>query len=54
VGDESRIVGPGSVAFVPVHMPHGFANAGDTDLHIFSVTARFEDPTPDPPTGSGH
>ncbi len=46
VGDESRVVGPGSVAFVPVNMPHGFSNPGDTNLRMFSVTARFEDPDP--------
>jgi mannose-6-phosphate isomerase-like protein (cupin superfamily) len=39
VGDEHRILTSGAFAFVPVGVPHAFANAGDGVLRIAQIIA---------------
>ena len=44
VGDESRVLDPGGLAFVPVGVPHGFENEGQGNLRIMQVIAWLEAP----------
>jgi len=37
VGDETATIGPGSVAFVPRGVPHGFRNATQDQLRMVSI-----------------
>jgi mannose-6-phosphate isomerase-like protein (cupin superfamily) len=39
VGDESRVLEPGGLAFVPVGVEHGFETAGDENLRVLQVIA---------------
>ena len=47
IGSESRVLGPGGTAFVPVDVEHAFENVGDDTLHMLAAFAHLE-----PPTGS--
>ena len=45
VGDESRILDPGGLAFVPVKVAHGFENMGPGNLRIMQVIAWLARPS---------
>ena len=44
VGEESRILDPGGLAFVPVGVAHGFENVTDRNLRILQVIAWLRSP----------
>jgi (S)-ureidoglycine aminohydrolase len=37
IGEESRVLGPGSVAFAEIGDEHGFSNAGDTEATYYVI-----------------
>ena len=39
VGEEERVVGPGSVTLMPPGMPHSFRNAGDEPLTLLVISS---------------
>lgn len=39
VGVEEGEVGPGGVVYIPLNMPHGFANAGDEPLTVVVISS---------------
>lgn len=39
VGDEEKVVGPGSSAYIPPNTMHDFRNVGDETLVIVNITA---------------
>jgi hypothetical protein len=49
VGDESRVLTSGGLAFVPVNVMHGFENVGDYDLRIMQVITWLAAPPLAPP-----
>ena len=39
IGDEELEVGPGGSAYIPLHVPHGFRNVGDTPLTVAVISS---------------